>query len=853
MTESVTSAAETAALTARVTATEPVATAAAISAAAATTTAQAAAATVNSTVPGMQQQINNMTGSITANTAGVAAGVAATGAVANRTTATEITGAANTAAISAQQQQNTNTSNSVAGVVTSVAALNAALGAVTSRVTALEGATPPAVPNPPTGTTSGSQTSTTITVAATAAGSGPAATSTIWEYKLDTDTIWTTSALTTLTGTISGLTAAKLYNVRPTAKNAVGPSVPGPLFKVSTAAGTLVESAHDAQITTPTSASSPLVDAALNAYTLVGTTSLQIAINGVLNAVTANVVQAKYYNPVGAAAPGVAKHQVVHQNAAGNWYMSGTITANIAAWTQIIGGDPDLLPVVVPNIPPIPTSTAVTSSSITVSGTLPVGGPTPTSQLWQWKRRVDPIFITAPLTTLTGTISGLPALTLIDITDAAVNLVGPSAPSPVYSVSTASAPLIESAHDTTLTTIASQIVDANLNVYTLVNATAPATGLQIAINGVLNTITNNVVLMKYYNPVGTPTVGVPKHTTVQENSSGNWYLPVSITANQGAWTLINSGDPDIAPPAGVFTVAGGRITGPTGVDFQAKGINVPDASMGAYPASVLLAKFPGLNFIRFAIGVPGAGFSNAQSDASLFAYIADITAHGIVCMCDNHIQQGNSVSWTTAEPLYTRLANQFKTNPWVWFESQNEVINGGSNEVSQGHQAIYNAVRATGNNNIVVFCPPGGNPGSGGMTAGTYTGMVNVGWDMHCYNWMSGGSTDQTFCNNRLANDIRAMQAFVTTASGPGFVISGEGGYIDYSSGGDPNVDTLGGRGTNQNVMAMQTIGKTVGSGYAVWLSNQSVPFGWGTMADLIAANGSLTRGGLIVAANINV
>ncbi len=62
--------------------------------------------------------------------------------------------------------------------------------------------------------------------------------------------------------------------------------------------------------------------------------------------------------------------------------------------------------------------------------------------------------------------------------------------------------------------------------------------------------------------------------------------------------------------------------------------------------------------------------------------------------------------------------------------------------------ATYDAIRATGNNMMIMMeLDGGGNPGtvgaSFGMTASAYSTMTNIAWDLHYYGWSSNYSTDQ--------------------------------------------------------------------------------------------------------------
>jgi hypothetical protein len=259
-----------------------------------------------------------------------------------------------------------------------------------------------------------------------------------------------------------------------------------------------------------------------------------------------------------AAAVGGLQQQITNNvaaNAAGRTTID-THTAQLGALLNRIAVLQGTTPPVVPNAPTNPTSTAVTPTSVSVSATAPATGPTPTSYKWEYKRAIDTTFLISSVTTLSGTQSGLIASTSYNFRVSAVNAVGPSATSPVYTVSTAVATgtLTESAHGTTLTTMSGQIVDAALNVWTLVAPGPGRTDFQIAVNGVTQPGTG-ATLLKYYNPVGAAATGTTKHSTVHQNQNGDWYISTGVSGTNVASFSQLTGDPDavivVPPPVGV--------------------------------------------------------------------------------------------------------------------------------------------------------------------------------------------------------------------------------------------------------------------------------------------------------------
>ena len=87
---------------------------------------------------------------------------------------------------------------------------------------------------------------------------------------------------------------------------------------------------------------------------------------------------------------------------------------------------------------------------------------------------------------------------------------------------------------------ASPIIDQSGNAWTLVQSTS--SGLQIAVNGTVDTPTANVVLLETLNGA-----------MVQENTAGNWY---SETTPNDSWSQITNPNPATPPPPPATVVTG---------------------------------------------------------------------------------------------------------------------------------------------------------------------------------------------------------------------------------------------------------------------------------------------------------
>ena len=269
-----------------------------------------------------------------------------------------------------------------------------------------------------------------------------------------------------------------------------------------------------------------------------------------------------------------------------------------------------------------------------------------------------------------------------------------------------------------------------------------------------------------------------------------------------------------------FRVSDGKIIGPDGNIFIARGINILDNDTENATAATVTALLPKINFIRLAVGGDTCGYPCAQSNAAIESWVQTMTARNIVVLIESHFtgqpSARSAVNLAGEAAWYAPLAAYFKGNAYVWFGSGNELGNPG---LTAEHQNVYNTVRRAGNNNIVVLGVADGNPNgpSDAGSAGAYTDMTNIVWDQHWYNWMSAkGTTDQPTANQAAINVVSRDQTYTTSASGTIPVIFGETGYNDYVC--TSNGPKGGICGATQAVNAAMTVGPTHGSGFATWL-----------------------------------
>lgn len=278
-------------------------------------------------------------------------------------------------------------------------------------------------------------------------------------------------------------------------------------------------------------------------------------------------------------------------------------------------------------------------------------------------------------------------------------------------------------------------------------------------------------------------------------------------------------------PSGSFHVAGGQIIGPDGNSFIARGVNVyDDLATGDFDA--IVAMFPGVNFIR--IGM------HSYSDPGSWDGIAQkAAARGTVLEFENHPDGGGGQDsgppgGIGAESAwYGAMASHFANNPYIWFGTFNEPK--GVENLSSWQQSTYQAVRSTGNNNIVMVYVGGE---LGVLQPSVYAGMTNIAYDDHYYG--GGGSPDT---DPVLSGSIDSFKP-LTSADGVVPVIIGE--YGDSMDG--TNIDS----NWQQAVASVINRGSSGQNGSAAWAFNP------GGNADRLQSGGALTAYGQMVALYIN-
>jgi hypothetical protein len=225
---------------------------------------------------------------------------------------------------------------------------------------------------------------------------------------------------------------------------------------------------------------------------------------------------------------------------------------------------------------------------------------------------------------------------------------------------------------------------------------------------------------------------------------------------------------------GSFSVSGGQIIAPDGRPFIAKGINIYPDQLEKRGVSAVLETFPGINLVRLNI------FElNQYTAAKLKPVVEQVTRHSVVVELEDHnypaVLSGSDLT-TKAAAWYASLASAFKNNPYVVFGTQNEPdMTRGPGAVDTEISTIYEAIRSTGNNTLILMNPIGGLSVSG-LNSSVYAKMTAVAWDLHFYSWVGKLSEDTSVQLAALRRNASGAQS-ITSADGTMPVIIGEYGW----------------------------------------------------------------------------
>lgn len=304
------------------------------------------------------------------------------------------------------------------------------------------------------------------------------------------------------------------------------------------------------------------------------------------------------------------------------------------------------------------------------------------------------------------------------------------------------------------------------------------------------------------------------------------------------------------PPAS-FTISGGKILDPTGAAFRAYGIGIwgcgpigqdQDAQHGgAALAQQLRTMMPGLNLIRLAFK-QSCGVSASNQPSAYEAFINDMTSNHVFVVIEDHDTAFRVLSASTSPTLaqehawYAALANYYKSNTYVGFETMNEpgypTKNGSAGEIQQ-IQDTYAAVRTDAGSTALLWIAAGqGDDNSVASLLDCNTGWCNRGapsaalkaaiavfkgivWDKHWYN-VSGSTVGAIQSTMNGAYGLGELQ-LAPSADGVIPTLSLEGG----NSGDGTNIDANAAAG----MQAYYTDSDPRYSGFTAWIWSTS-PYG---------------------------
>jgi Cellulase (glycosyl hydrolase family 5) len=302
------------------------------------------------------------------------------------------------------------------------------------------------------------------------------------------------------------------------------------------------------------------------------------------------------------------------------------------------------------------------------------------------------------------------------------------------------------------------------------------------------------------------------------DSSGNLWTITSGAQMAENGTAIAATPP---PATGNFSVSGGYLIDPTGAKFIPEGTNVDNYEINniiqksnGFPVTTLL---PGINYIRVNVCGEGAcainGSVNGGQPTSIsypstsnYSRLATwCQTNKIACEFEDHTSNGGywegsnlsvgnvyslapaagSTLLSSITTFWASFATMCKSNPYCWIGSLNEMASGDNSysatsmaAISTYELALYNAIRNTGNNNIIDLQAGAGAGHSGtvgsksGMTMSAYAGMTNVMFFMHYYCGLGSYSVS---CSDTAANAQTSL-AGTTAANQDGG--TGGSGYL---------------------------------------------------------------------------
>lgn len=235
--------------------------------------------------------------------------------------------------------------------------------------------------------------------------------------------------------------------------------------------------------------------------------------------------------------------------------------------------------------------------------------------------------------------------------------------------------------------------------------------------------------------------------------------------------------------SGRFTVVNGQIFDPNGAVFIARGyaVTIGDALQGnSGPVSVsnIQRLFPRTNYIRI------WGTYNEWTPSALSPWITALNNLGIVVSVEDYTGNGlcrTGSDLAQANAWYATAAAFYKTDAYVWFESQNECFNPAGSDSLNQITTNYNSVRSNSAFAMFGIGSSGGSPdpanGQWYFTNIAFKPMSNIFFDIHPYAGAYTGAgvpATQAAYDAQLRSWVQTYLTWTTDAEPVIPVISGE-------------------------------------------------------------------------------
>lgn len=276
----------------------------------------------------------------------------------------------------------------------------------------------------------------------------------------------------------------------------------------------------------------------------------------------------------------------------------------------------------------------------------------------------------------------------------------------------------------------------------------------------------------FVTKAATPTANIePESGTVTSPA----VMGTDATASGGRYIQFKAGSVGTGGnPTGNFYIVGKDIIGPDGNKFYPIGANVGIQGFfdwrGVANGHANDALAWGWNTVRLTILCTNI-VTTPATDAAIDNIVQEYTAKKIVVMIECHdMTMGNvtdqypNSAISGLDTFWTRMAQKYKTNPYVWFNPENEPFWSNNTGWVQFHQHYISLIRGQGAENIIVAdnMNMGNDAGWNGakfvydssMGPTVNNGQCNVVFSMHAYGGAASSVGTLNYFNNVQAANL---------------------------------------------------------------------------------------------------